>query len=54
MEGYEALKNADEVRTFPTIAMPPPVFKIHTGKGNHPRGKDIQVPIYSLKILINL
>jgi hypothetical protein len=41
MEAYDALKNADEVRTFPSITMPAPAFKIHTGKSIFSKSKDI-------------
>lgn len=42
MENLQALRRADEVRTFPSIQMPPPaVFKVHTAKSNFSRTKDL-------------
>jgi hypothetical protein len=37
MDAFDALKRADDVKTFPSISMPLPVFKVHTGKT--PSGK---------------
>lgn len=42
MEAYSALQKADDVRTFPSINMPPPVtFKVHTGKSTFSKSKEI-------------
>lgn len=41
METYDALKKADDVKTFPTIAMPAPTFKVHTGRAAYSKTKDL-------------
>lgn len=44
METYDALRQADEVRTFPSITMPAPTptaFKVQTGKTTYSRQKDM-------------
>ncbi len=57
MENLQALRRADEVRTFPSIEMPAAVrtasemgsvggiFKVHTGKGTFSRTKDLLVEV---------
>lgn len=41
METFDALKKADDVKTFPSINMPPPVFQVHTGKTAFSKTKDL-------------
>lgn len=41
MDTFDALRQADEVRTFPNINMPPPVFKVQTSKTTYARTKDM-------------
>ncbi len=41
METYDALKKADDVKTFPSIAMPAPTFKVHTGRAAYSKTKDL-------------
>lgn len=42
MESFEALKNADEVRGFPSITMPTPIAKPPPAKSSLTRSKDIK------------
>lgn len=42
LENFQALRRADEVRTFPSIQMPPPVvFKVHTAKTSYTRSREL-------------
>lgn len=41
METFEALKKADDVKTFPSISMPAPTFKVHTAKTAFSKTKDL-------------
>lgn len=41
MEAFEALRKADDVKTFPNISMPLPTFKVHTGKSSFSKTQDL-------------
>lgn len=52
METFDALRKADDVKTFPSITMPAPTFKVHTGRTSYSKTKDlleVQILHYSVQ-----